>query len=112
MPALRAALEDHKIASIMPARQRAAILRANYSAAEIMESAFPLDLLSGVYFLIRQSVIIYVGQTTNLLNRLAKHQRSGRRFDSFAYIPCPPEQLEELEGIYIAMLVPEENGTF
>lgn len=111
MPMLRAALEDHRIAACLPKRQRDAILRANYSAHEILECAFPVDLLSGVYFLVRDQEITYVGQTSMIFDRLAKHHRSGRRFDSFSFIPCPPEQLDELESIYIAMLLPEGNST-
>ena len=109
---LRAALEDHRIASLLPTRQREAIGKANYSAAEILESAFPLDLLSGVYFLVRDQVICYVGQTTNILARLGRHKRDGRNFDSFAFIPCQPAQLDELESIYIAMLMPDGNAQF
>lgn len=112
MPMLQAALEDHRIASLIPLRQREAIGKANYSAAEILESAFPLDSQSGVYFLIRDQSIYYVGQTVRVLERLARHKRDGRKFDSFAFIPCPPEQLDELEGVYIAMLMPDGNAQF
>jgi hypothetical protein len=112
MPMLRAALADHRIASLIPLRLRDAIGKANYSAAEILESAFPVDSLSGVYFLIRESTIYYVGQTVRVLDRLARHKRDGRKFDSFAFIPCPPEQLDELEAVYIAMLMPEGNEQF
>lgn len=70
----------------------------------------PVEDGCGVYFLIRASSITYVGKTTSLLQRLHKHHRSGRKFDSFSFIACSPEHLDELESIYIALLLPQENS--
>ena len=109
MADLKAALEDHKISSIIPARMLNALKKANYSAAEIISSAFPVDAMSGIYFLISKEKIRYVGQTKNLFDRLRRHFLNGRKFDSFAFIPCPHEQLDELEEAYILITLPEEN---
>lgn len=109
MPALKAALSDHRLSQALSPRLRAAIELANYTHDEIVSSAFPLDSDCGVYFLTHQSEVYYVGQTTNLLYRLYKHRMSGRKFDGFAFIPCAEEDLDQLESAYIAMLLPGEN---
>lgn len=110
LPLLRAALSDHRIAATIPAKMREAIEAANYSAAEVVESSIPISDGCGVYFLLREGEITYVGQTTDLLKRLVKHRGDGRRFDAFAFIPCPFDQLADLERIYLTMLLPKENG--
>jgi hypothetical protein len=61
----------------------------------------------GVYFLIKQERVIYIGQATNLLARLASHQV--RDYDSVGFIPAPAELLDELEGYWIAAFHPEHN---
>lgn len=109
MPALRQSLSDHKIVPLLPKKFIEAVNRANYTEGEILACAFPMDCDSGIYFLIRNSEISYVGQTTNVLRRVLKHRESGRQFDSFAFIPCDADNLDELERIYIRFLMPDEN---
>lgn len=109
MPALRALLSDHRIVPLLPRRFIEATEKANYTENEILGCAFPLQFDSGVYFLIRDQTIYYIGQTTNVLARVLKHRQSGRKFDSFAFIPCAPEHLNELEQTYITFLLPGEN---
>jgi hypothetical protein len=109
MPALKAALSDHRLSMALSPRLRAAVDLCNYTHDEIASVAFPLDSECGVYFLTRGSDVYYVGQTTNLLYRLYKHRKNGRKFDGFAFIPCAPEELDRLESAYIAMLLPGEN---
>ena len=109
MPALKAALSDHRLSQALSPRLRAAIDLANYTHDEIVDSAFPVDSECGIYFLTRGSEVYYVGQTKKLLYRLYKHRMMGRQFDGFAFIPCAEEDLDRLESAYIAMLLPGEN---
>lgn len=109
MPLLKAALADHRLALALSPRLRAAIGLANYTHDEIVAGAFPLDSDVGIYFLTRGVEVTYVGQTTNILARLLKHRRTGRKFDGFAFIPCQQADLDELESAYIALLLPGEN---
>lgn len=109
MPQLRAKLEEHQILPLLPFKFREAVQKANFTEGEILACAFPVDLNSGIYFLIREGVIRYIGQTTKVLQRIAKHRREGKRFDSFSFIPCLPEHLAELEKTYICLLMPDEN---
>ena len=109
MPALRAALADHKVLSMLPLKLRDAVDRANFSESEIVASSFRYDLDSGIYFLIRDDAVVYVGQAKNVLRRILRHREDGRKFQSFAVIPCEMEHLDELEQIYIRLLMPEIN---
>ena len=78
--------------------------------AELLQTAIPAAVLCGVYFLIRRSEVVYVGQSVNVFARLAQHLK-GRRitFDSFNVVPCKAEDLDSAEAHYIAALVPRNN---
>lgn len=79
------------------------------SEREIYHGSARLPPKTGVYFLMRGKRVVYVGQSTNMLARLAQHQQ-GKKFDRFACIPCSPEELDALEALYIHLLKPELNG--
>jgi hypothetical protein len=65
---------------------------------------------SGVYFLYREGVIVYVGQAVDMRRRLGQHLGDIlKRFDSVACVRCPIDQLDRLERHYIEELVPEYN---
>lgn len=89
------------------------VLRARrsipYYEAEIVSGAVPTSIASGVYFLIRRGEVVYVGQSLDVLHRIARHRREGRIFDAYSVIECVPEQLDELERTYIKAFVPEDN---
>jgi len=70
---------------------------------------FNPDSCTGVYFLIKQCEIVYVGQSVNVFNRIGNH-RGIKDFDAFSYIECPKNQLDVLESIYIHFLNPKYNG--
>ena len=67
---------------------------------------------SGVYFLFKSGRCVYVGQSKQVHIRVREHQirkRSVKDFDSFSWIPCPPDKLLELEKRYVDMLAPVLN---
>lgn len=69
------------------------------------------DVICGVYFLVNDERIVYVGQSTNLLMRVCDHARQGRiKFQSFAYLVCDSKELDALESAYIFRFKPKENG--
>lgn len=76
--------------------------------AEIVLAALAWEQASGVYFLIRQGRIVYVGQAVNVYVRISQHTE--KRFDSYAYLPCPVDMLDKVESLYIHLLRPELNG--
>ena len=81
------------------------------SATAIAEMAIPLGpskANSGIYFLLRQERIVYVGQTVqHAIQRVTQHK--DKEFDSWHWVPCPIESLAEIERAYIAALKPTLN---
>lgn len=87
--------------------------RSLRSGREIAEAAYKggdIEKASGVYFLVSDGKVVYVGQSYNVYSRVAAHQRS-KRFDAWCYVPCTGKAaLDMLESMYIHHLQPEQNG--
>lgn len=81
------------------------LLREN----EIVEHAVPIDTACGVYFLICEKKVVYVGQSTNVFSRIFTHIQT-KVFDSYVYMPCEKDMLDKLESLYIHFLSPSLNG--
>lgn len=94
-----------------PARIVQAMLDAPLSAEQIIASAIPSSVICGIYFLIRKDQIVYVGQSKNVLRRVARHADDGKEFDHFSVAPCEESELDALERTYILSLFPEQNMT-
>lgn len=75
--------------------------------AEILDRAIKPTDLCGVYFLIKGTSVVYVGQSKNILRRVAQHP--DKNFDRFAWVLCDSNDLDRLEAEYIAMLGPKLN---
>ena len=54
----------------------------------------------GIYFLVRNNSVVYVGQSINILRRVEEHRRT-KAFDSFAYTICDKAELNILESLYM-----------
>jgi predicted GIY-YIG superfamily endonuclease len=65
--------------------------------------------LVGIYFLILRDEIVYVGQSTNILLRIAEHQKQGKVFDRFSFVLVPADHLDEHEAEYIVKFSPRGN---
>jgi uncharacterized protein YerC len=78
------------------------------SEESILKVAKPWQSFTGVYFLILENKIVYVGQSVNVYARISSHTQ--KKFDSFTVLPCPKEHLNVLESLYIHMLNPPLNG--
>ena len=75
---------------------------------QIVAAAAHVPDTTGVYFLIHQDRVIYVGQSVAILARIEAH-RIDKTFDRVAYIPCAKELLNALESLYIHTLRPRLN---
>jgi hypothetical protein len=65
------------------------------------------ERLCGVYFLILNGSIVYVGQTVDLWHRLIGHRsRRGVRFDRVAWIAVPEPYLDMVESWYFHRFKP------
>jgi len=76
----------------------------------IVAASLNLADLSGIYFLIRNGEIIYIGQSTCVFRRVYDHLWAKKIFDSFSYIHCEEKMLDKLESLYIHYYQPTENG--
>jgi|OM-RGC.v1.015793613 predicted DNA-binding transcriptional regulator AlpA len=77
---------------------------------KIVEKATSVGLSSGVYFLIKDDEVVYVGQSRKLLSRLGSHVRDNLgKFDSYCYIKCDEGKLDALESLYIHLIRPKMN---
>jgi hypothetical protein len=103
------ALRAECLMDVLPRRVLEAATAVRYPREEIVRSAIPADIMSGVYFLIRDREVVYVGQSVDVFSRIARHRREGRPFDSFNVMPCEPERMDALESLYIDALVPLFN---
>jgi hypothetical protein len=63
----------------------------------------------GIYFLIRRGKIVYIGQTKNIIGRIANHVIS---FDKIRIIPCSKRDLKKYEKRWIIRFKPKENTMF
>lgn len=67
----------------------------------------------GVYFLLRDSVVVYVGQSKHHELRISEHVREKQKdFDSFYFIECAPLDLNLAELYWIIFYKPIYNGQF
>lgn len=83
-----------------------------HSKIDVLESCIPTARASGVYFLVRESEVVYVGQSVDVLHRIARHRREGRVFDAFSYIECDHGEMDRLEALYIKAFIPVGNVSF
>ena len=65
-----------------------------------------------VYFLVKDNVVVYVGQSKVTLARIGTHYAEGYKdFDRVYYLPTPPSDLLRVEGEFIKSLDPVLNRT-
>lgn len=106
----RMAAAQTLLVTALPKRVLNAIAMIPHLPEEILEAALPVASLVGIYFLVRDKEIVYVGQSGfDVLARVSKHRREGKEFDSFAFMHCHRESLNEYEAMYITALMPELN---
>ena len=64
---------------------------------------------SGVYLLMLENRIAYVGTSEDMVARVTAHRANGRPFDRAFYIPINGRDRHNLERILIAAIKPEQN---
>ena len=69
----------------------------------------PRGPLIGVYLLMRDGQVIYVGSSLNMPRRVAGHRANGRPFDQVFYIATKADQREALERTLIRQINPKQN---
>lgn len=108
---LETAASGTVLATMIPKRMLAAIVSIPHSMQDVIDAAIPAKTFPGIYFLVMDGEIVYVGQSIDIPSRISRHRREGKEFDSFAYLLCEKEQLDELESLYITAFMPWLNHT-
>lgn len=68
--------------------------------------------VSGVYILYENNIIVYIGQSTNIVQRVNKHRSDNRFcFDKVLVHWCTSDELDTLEFKYINQHRPKFNRT-
>lgn len=75
---------------------------------------YPKKRLIGIYFLFKDSNLVYIGASINIIKRINMHiygrsDKLKKDFDSFSYIECKSEKIVELEKKYIQKYDPIYN---
>ena len=88
---------------------RVASEKFNCSAGTIL---FDIDVLTneiktGIYFLIKDGLVVYIGQTTIWPNRLYQHKN--KDYDSTRFIECDQLSLSKYEYRLIKLFRPKYN---
>ncbi len=82
-----------------------------YDKDEILHGSTPFvghEDRTCIYVLIDGDSIVYVGQTSNLISRLAQHAKT-KRFTRYWSVDCPRDELSAAEAEYIVKLNPAMN---
>jgi len=80
------------------------------SKKEIMDNAKIFDLKCGIYFLINNGEIVYIGQSVNFESRIASHIKDNeKQFTHYSYDICQEKDLTIMEALYIKYFSPVYN---
>lgn len=77
---------------------------------QIADASWRYVPICGIYFLIQDGEVVYVGQSIDVLNRVAEHAAGPKQFDRYYYIEVEPQHLNTVEADYIVTLGPKYNG--
>lgn len=72
----------------------------------------PMARCYGIYFLIRNKEIVYVGMSRDIPGRIDQHKENGMPFDSFAWFEAPENFLRDIEAYYIRRIKPFLNNDY
>jgi len=76
---------------------------------DILKNKINFIKTSGVYFLILNNEIIYIGMSNHLFRRINQHLNDGKIFDSFYYMKSKLDNCKALESFYIKKFKPKFN---
>lgn len=74
---------------------------------EILDTSLDVEGFCGIYFLIKNLKIVYVGQSLNVIRRSGQHP--DKDFDRFSWVLCKRSELDDLERAYIKAFDPPLN---
>jgi hypothetical protein len=77
------------------------------SLSLVADRLFELPIVCGIYFLILDNQVIYVGQSLNVASRIGGH--TDKVFDRVLALPCPRSKLNEVEAAFIGVFRTKRN---
>lgn len=82
------------------------------SAETIINKSQEVSTYCGVYFLLYENNIVYVGSSKNIHQRLTSHQGlfSEKKFDKVFFVEIEEEKREYFEAKYILKFMPKYNS--
>lgn len=75
--------------------------------AMVADRLIEVPEVSGIYFLVHDGDVIYVGQSCNVASRMLSHKN--KTFDRAFVLPCPRSKLNETEAAFIGFFKPQLN---
>lgn len=92
-----------------PLPPQADLQLARLDEHEIIVRSIPMSD-TGIYFLVSENSIVYVGRSVSFITRLQDHLRDeGKTFDRVYFLPCSSEEIDHLERAYIQKFRPPLN---
>ena len=79
----------------------------------LIKRSMPVEKSSGVYFLIKDKEIAYIGSSRNLFHRIGGYLgglKKEKNFDRFYFIEAEKSEIEILEAKYILKFLPKQNN--
>ena len=88
------------------------VMKQVVSRTQVLELAVPVQQvpIRGIYFLLFENAVVYVGQSANCLNRIHLHTAMGKEFDSFSIVEVKDGNLNDIEAENILFHEPKYNG--
>ena len=77
---------------------------------ELKVYEIPNNVQSGIYILINDDEVVYVGKTENGLKRIMQH--NDKIFNKYSFIEVPREELDYYEDMYIMKFQPKYNNFY
>lgn len=81
--------------------------------AAVLSAAQPFSTgpsTCGIYFLVEDTEIVYIGQSVDVFTRVLTHRREGHKsFDKCCWVPVPRDELDAVESALIALFKPRHN---
>jgi len=96
---------------IAVAKSRGAVDKSGLVQLQFLrENAESFDRVCGIYFLMLDGEVVYIGQSTNCHGRIAGHQQQDHKeFDACYVIKTDQSSLTVLENLYINKFKPAHN---
>jgi Bacteriophage lambda integrase, Arm DNA-binding domain len=77
----------------------------------ITDKAMSFDRICGIYFLLLDAEIVYIGKSTSVMTRLANHKfQAEKEFNRVFVLECLPSALDRMERLYISKFSPKYNA--